>query len=100
MAIELELSILLIVQLLGTSFFARFEVETPAWRKIVKWLAMDAVTIGLYYLIGHLSLLLPLLMLTIGTTFHFIWCKKNGIDPLKAAPKRKYYGLRKWKWEE
>ena len=100
MGIELELSILLVVQLFGTSFFARFEVETPAWRKIVKWLVMDAVTIGLYYLIGHWSLLLPLLMLTIGTTFHFIWCKKNGIDPLKATPKRKYYELRKWKWEE
>ena len=46
------------------------------------------------------SLLLPLLMLTIGTTFHFAWCKKNGIDPFKATPKRKYYELRKWKWEE
>ena len=100
MDVKLELIVLLAVQLIGSSGFAKFEVETPAPRKIFKWLIMDAITIGLYYLIGHWSLLLPLLMLTIGTTFHFIWCKKNGIDPLRATPKRKYYELRKWKWEE
>lgn len=100
MDIKLELIVLLIIQLIGSSAFARFEVETPALRKIIKWLFMDAATIGLYYLIGHWALVLPTLMLLIGTTFHIIWCKKNGINPLRATPKRKYYELRKWKWEE
>ena len=100
MDIKLELVVLLVVQLLGSSGFARFEIETPILRKIFKWLVMDAVTIGLYHLIGHWSLALPLLMLTIGATFHIIWCTKNGIDPLKATPKRKYYALRKWKWQD
>ena len=100
MDVKVELLTLLILQLLGSSVFARFEVETPAVRKIFKWLFMDAATIGLYYIIGHWSLLLPGVMLVIGTTFHFIWCKRNGIDSLRATPKRKYYELRKWKWEE
>ena len=100
MDLKLELIVLLVVQLVGSSAFAKFEVETPALRKIFKWSFMAAATIGLYYLVGHWSLLLPATILTVGSTFHIIWCKKNGIDPLKATPKRKYYELRKWKWEE
>jgi hypothetical protein len=100
MDFKLELIVLLVIQIFGSSVFARFEVETPPVRKIFKWLLMDAATIGLYYIVGHWSLLLPGIMLLMGTTFHFIWCKRNGIDPFKATPKRKYYELRKWKWEE
>jgi hypothetical protein len=100
MDVKLELIVLLIIQLIGSSVFARFEVETPALRKIIKWLFMDSATIGLYYLIGHWSLILPAIMLLLGTTFHIIWCRKNGIDPLKATPRKKYYQLRGWRWEE
>ena len=100
MDLKLELMALLFMQLIGSSAFARFEVETPALRKILKWLFIDTATIGLYYLFGHWALILPGVMLSIGTIFHFNWCKKNGIDPLKATPKRKYYELRKWKWDE
>jgi hypothetical protein len=100
MDVKLELLVLLIVQLFASNLFVHFEIETPAFRKILKWLFMDAATIGLYYVVGHWSLLLPTLMLTAGTTFHIIWCKKRGIDPLRATPKRKYYELRGWKWKE
>jgi hypothetical protein len=100
MGIELELGVLLVIQLLGSAFFARFEVETPAVRKIFKWLVIDAITVGLFYQIGHYALVLPIVMIGIGTTFHVVWCKKNGIDPLKATPRKKYYELRKWKCVE
>jgi len=100
MDVKLELIILLLIQLIASNSFAHFEIGTSAVRKIFKWLFMDAATIGLYYWIGHLSLLLPSVMLIVGTTYHFIWCKKNGIDPLKSTPKRKYYELRGWKLED
>ncbi len=100
MAIELELGVLLIIQLTGTSIFARFEIETPAWRKIMKWLIVDGATIGLFFAIRHYALLFPLLILIIGTTAHFFICRKNGIDPLKATPRKKYYELRGWKLED
>lgn len=100
MDVKLELIVMLLVQLIASNSFAHFEIGTPAIRKIIKWLVMDAVTIGLYYLVGHWALLVPFTMLSIGTTYHFIWCKKNGIDTLNATPKRKYYQLRKWKWDE
>ncbi len=100
MGIELELIVLLVLQLSASSFFAKFEIETPAVRKIVKWLILDGVTVGLYYFIGHFALLFPVLILITGTIFHFRFCRKNGIDPLKATPKKKYYQLRHWKWED
>ena len=100
MDVKLELLFLLIVQLFASNLFVHFEIETPAIRKIIKWLFMDGVTISLYYWIGHWSLLFPITMLFVGTTFHIIWCRRNGIDPLRATPRRKYYELRKWKWPD
>ena len=100
MGIELELMILLIIQAIGSSFFAKFEIETPALKKVFKWLIIDSITVGLYYLIGHWSILFPIIAIIPGTAYHFYWCKKNDIDPFKATPKKKYYQLRNWKWEE
>lgn len=100
MGLEIELATLLLIQLLGSAFFGRFEVETPALRKIFKWLMIDGITIGLYFIVGHYALIFPVAMICIGTTVHIFFCKKHGIDPLKATPRKKYYELRKWKWEE
>ena len=98
MGIELELAVLLAFSVLGQSTFARFEIETPASRKILKWFMMAAITLGLYRIVGHWVLLVPIAMGAAGTTFHFVWCRRNGIDPIRATPARKYYELRGWKW--
>jgi hypothetical protein len=100
MGIEPELAELLIIQLLGNSFFSHFEGETPAWKKILKWLVFDGLIIGLYFICGHRALLLPVILLIPGAVVHIRWCRKHGIHPVKATPKRKYYGLRGWKWPE
>jgi hypothetical protein len=98
MDIELELGVLLAFAIIGQSTFARFEIETPAIRKIIKWFTMVALTLGLYAVIGHWALLVPIVMGAIGTTFHFVWCRRNGIDPIHATPARRYYQLRGWTW--
>src|SRR5689334_18427984 len=98
MGINLELSVLLAFSIIGQSSFGRFELETPAWRKILKWFVMTGLTLGIYKLAGHWALLLPLILAIAGTTFHFVWCRKNGIDPIRATPARKYYQLRGWQW--
>jgi hypothetical protein len=85
---------------LASNFFGRFEVETPAFRKIIKWLIIDAITVALFFGIGHWATIFPLIGMVPGTIYHFIWCKKNGINPLKATPRKKYYELRGWKWED
>lgn len=97
---EIELIELMVIQLLASNFFGRFEVETPAFRKIIKWLIIDGITIGLYYWFYHWALIFPVVAMIPGTIYHFTWCKKNGIDPLKATPRKKYYELRGWKWGE
>jgi hypothetical protein len=51
--VELELTALLVFAVLGQSTFARFEIETPASRKILKWFMMAAITLGLSRLVGH-----------------------------------------------
>ena len=100
MGIELELYVLLAILILGTSVFAVFEVETARWRKVLKWTIVSAATIGLYHVVGHLALLFPLGAGAIGTIAHFAWCRKHGIHPIHATPRRKYYELRGWSWPD
>jgi len=98
MGIQLELLMLLVMSMLGQGLFARFEIETPAWRKLLKWTILVGATLGLYRVAGHWSLAFPLALGVAGTTFHFIWCRRNGIDPIRATPARRYYELRGWQW--
>ena len=97
MGIELELLVLLVISVLGQNIFARFEIETPAWRKVLKWSIVIIVTLGLYLVVGHWSLVPPLVAGGAGTAFHFIWCRRHGIHPLRATPLRRYYELRGWR---
>jgi len=100
MGIKLELAVLLAFSVLGSGFFAAFEIETPAVRKVVKWCAMIALTLGLYAVVGHWALAVPVGLGALGTTFHIVWCRRNGIDPVRATPRRRYYELRGWEWHE
>ena len=100
MGIELELAVLLALLVLGTQVFDRFEVETPAWRKLLKWSILIALTLGLYQVIGHWAAVVPVALALLGLLFHLIWCRKNGIHPWRATPRRKYWELRGWEWTE
>jgi hypothetical protein len=100
MGIELDLAVLLAIAVIGPAFFAVFEVETPGWRKLLKWALVIGVTLGLSARVGHWALLVPLLGGLAGITAHFVWCRRHGIDPVRATPRRKYYALRGWTWPE
>lgn len=100
MGIELELYILLVIFIPGSSIFAVFEVETARWCKVLKLLIVCSVTIGLYYAAGHFALVFPIGGGVVGTAFHVWWCRKHNIDPIHATPRRKYYELRNWDWPE
>ena len=100
MGLELELVVLLVISVVGQSAFAVFEVETPVWRKILKWSIVIGGTVGLYAAVGHWSLAFPLAAGTAGIVFHFVWCHRHEIDPFRATPRRRYYELRGWTWVE
>ncbi|MFQ5946783.1 MAG: hypothetical protein ACE5NC_11130 [Anaerolineae bacterium] len=88
------------MHVLGTSIFGRFEVETPWWRLTLKWGIVILITYLVYRWIGHWAMLVVVVLALAGTIVHFTWCRKNGIDPWRATPRRKYYELRGWAWLE
>jgi hypothetical protein len=98
LGIELELGALLVMAILGTSLFDRFEAETAAWRKMLRWSFAALATLGAYAVIGHWSLLVLVGLGLAGTAIHFGWCRKNGVNPLTAEPRQRYYELRGWPW--
>ena len=100
MGVELELATLLGFAIVGQSAFARFEIETPAWRKILKWSMLSGLTLALYQWVQHWALVLPATIGILGATFHVVWCRRNGIDPIRATPRRRYYELRGWRWSD
>jgi hypothetical protein len=97
---ELELIVLLALCIVGPATFAVFEVETPAWRKIMKWGIVCGLTVVLAQRVGHWALLVPAGLAVAALTFHLIWCRRHGIHPLRATPRRRYYALRGWPWVE
>ena len=98
MGIELELAFLLLISNVGMIVFGRFEVERPAWRGLLKWAIIVGGTLALSRVVGHWSLLFPTLALAVGTIVHVTWCRRNGIHPISANPRRRYYELRGWEW--
>lgn len=87
MGIEVELAVLLAISVIGQSTFARFEIETPAIRKIVKWFIIIGLTLLLYRFVGHWALLLPVALGAAGTTVHFIWCRGTASIPSVPPPR-------------
>jgi hypothetical protein len=94
------LAVLLGVAVIGPALFAPFEVETPAWRKVLKWCVVIGVTLLLTTVAGHWALVLPVAGGVAGAAGHVAWCRRHGIHPLNATPRRRYYELRGWSWRE
>ena len=98
--LQVELAVLLAIAIVGPACFAPFEVETPGHRKVFKWAAVVGVTIGLHAVAGHWAVAFPIVAGLAGVTFHWTWCRRSGIDPVRATPRRRYYELRGWPWVE
>jgi hypothetical protein len=98
MGIELELAVLLALAILGPAVFAVFEIETPWWRKALKWTLLCGATLALHRIAGHWALVIPVAGAAAGLGVHLWWCRTQGIDPLRATPRRRYYELRGWEW--
>jgi hypothetical protein len=98
--VAVELATLLVMQTVGTAVFGKFEAETAVLRRLAKWVSLTAITLGLSSVIGHWALFFPVVIFAVGLVVHFSYCRKNGIDPFDATPRRRYYELRGWTWKE
>lgn len=75
--------------------FGHFETVRPLWTRILRWLAYLAITGLLGATIGRPWTLIWALGLPLaGAAFHFLWCRKNGINPFTAEPRDRYEQLR------
>jgi hypothetical protein len=98
---EKVLLALLIGHILGVGIFAKFESESPWWRWVLKWTIILGIVYGLAVAFNPAVALYVLIGLFIlSVIIHFAWCRSHGIHPIHATPRRKYYELRGWKWEE
>lgn len=91
---------LLGVQMLGLTIFTPFAVDMPIWRKLLKWSLVNGVTIGLFFVVGVWSAALPLAMVAVGSIVHFTVCRKWGIHPIYATPRREFYQHMGWTWRD
>jgi hypothetical protein len=98
MTLTALLAILLGIQITGPAFFNRFATEVSPWATLAKWGTMHALTIALYFVAGAWCLLVPGIMLALGVSLHIHVCRRYGIHPLRATPRRAYYELRGWAW--
>jgi hypothetical protein len=83
---------------MGGILFGHFERGTPAWRRLLKLFlflgltALLAATAGSAWALGWIAG-----MLLLGTSVHFWWCRRHGIDPWTAEPRERYEQLRRWR---
>jgi len=87
---EIELFTLFILHTVGSSIFKKFAAETPWWQSTLKWMIVFGITWLLYTYFGHAASLSFLGLIVIAAlTFHFSWCARNSIHPIKATPVKK-----------
>ena len=98
LGVELEWAVLFGLLLVGGSAFAPFEVETPAWRRTLKWTAIAGLTLGAHRVAGHWALLVPIGISGLGLVAHVAWCRRHRIHPVRAVPRRRLYRVRGWTW--
>ena len=90
---EAELLSLFLLHTLGVAVFGKFESETPWWRPVLKWVILLGLISWGFSAIGHWTLLIIGALGVAGLTFHFVWCRRNQIHPLRATPRKRYYEL-------
>lgn len=88
-----DLFITSLILQLGTIFFGHFEELVPKWIRLRKLAFFLGGTAGLSRRYGHRSLWLVTSMAALGGTFHLWWCRKHGIDPIRAEPRDEYNRL-------
>jgi len=92
-----EIAIVSILILMGHIFLGHFEERSPAWRKLLKYLATVVIIISLSIFFGR-----TIAFTILGLTFipviyiHAVLLPKKGINGWTGEPKSKYYEYRGW----
>ena len=96
----LDLAVLLAIAVLGQSTFAVFEVETPAWRKILKWGIVIGLTLTLAAFVGHWALCPAARRRNRRCRRPHDLVSQARYRSAARDARRRYYDLRGWTWQE
>jgi hypothetical protein len=93
-----EIAIICGLTAVGSILFGHFEEHTPKWRRVLKLVTFNTITIllsatlGRVWAFGFLGLMLAAVLV-----IHLWWLPKHGINGWTGEPRDKYYELRGWK---
>ena len=94
----LEIAIICGLTALGTIMVGHFEEGAPKWRRVLKLVLINLITVfisatfGRVWSFGLLGLLFAAVLV-----IHLWWLPKQGSNGWTGEPREKYYALRGWK---
>ena len=96
----MEVAVVATIFAVGTIVFGHWEAETPKWRRVLKFVLILGLTLGLSAALGRLWAFLFLGSLALlALIIHGWWLsRRHGINGWTGEPKEKYYALRGWKY--
>jgi predicted MFS family arabinose efflux permease len=93
----MEVAVVATIFAVGNILFGHFELETPKWRRLLKFLLILALTLALSTALGRRWAFLFLGTLGLfALIIHGWWLPRHGINGWTGEPKEKYYALRGW----
>lgn len=95
----MEVAIVAIIFAVGNILFGHWEAGTPKWRRLLKFVLILVLTLGISTSLGRRWAFLFLgLMGLAALIVHAWWLPRHGINGWTAEPKEKYYAMRGWKY--
>ena len=95
----MEAAIVATIFAVGNILFGHWEAETPKWRRLLKFVLILLLTLGISTSLGRRWAFLFLgLMGLAALIVHAWWLPRHGINGWTAEPKEKYYAMRGWKY--
>jgi hypothetical protein len=92
-----DVSAVAVILVIGNVVFAHFEPFAPMWRRVVKAVAVLAVTALISYYFGRRGVLIALAIAALPVIYiHAIWLPSRGVNGWTGEPRDKYYSLRGW----
>jgi 4-hydroxybenzoate polyprenyltransferase len=82
---------------LGIVTFRRFEQRTSLWRRVLKFVAILALTAVISYFFGRTGVIIWFGIAALPVIFiHAIWLPRHGVNGWTGEPRERYYALRGW----
>ena len=95
----MEVAVVASIFAVGNIVFGHWELGTPKWRRVLKFVVFVGITVGLSAGLGRRWAFGFLGVLGVAVlVVHAWWLPRHGINGWTGEPKEKYYALRGWKY--